>query len=558
MKKSEWQPAFDRMRPFLEDAARTQYREGDIEKGFKFWAVGQVLTDTGLSDDELKDAIRLDRRSDLGFDGYYEDPDSETLFLFQSRFHSVPETVGNSEPNEFVGSLQKLLNPEVVLAAAAKNPLIQDAHKAAREAIQSGWTLAFIFVSSGYLSPESMKFAEEFRSQTIVIDSVEVRRELIVYDIEGLLDLYESHLTPARLKTDVDISVGAGNFFVTNVSGFKVLLANVPAKEILNAFRQHQYALFKLNPRGPLQNKTNRDIKATLVDPAKRKYFFHLNNGITALCSGFTIHGTTAVVRDFQIVNGCQTTVTLWNQRAAVEGDDDVRVLLRLVEGLSGIGEEIAETTNTQARLKAQDFKSRDKLQKDLKIQFDSLSPPVFYEVKRGDWEMEGSKSRYSDSQTGVPRRIKMVDLAQAVLAFLGEPGDAKDKSRTIFENEARYKKVFPDGVRVSQLLLPWHVYLEAESLCSAWAFSGASYARYCLTGVVGNEMAPGHVLPQPQVADQLAGDTERIRGIVRKGQQAMTALHAALGKDNYPGHREFFRSADFFDRIIEVYRNQP
>ncbi|MPZ47777.1 MAG: hypothetical protein GEU75_00395 [Dehalococcoidia bacterium] len=519
MRRADWQPAFDRLLPFVEDAARTQYEAGKLDDAFRFWAVGQVLTDTGLSDNELLDAIRLDNKSDLGIDGYYEDADNETLFLFQSRFHSVPTPIGNDELSAFLASFWKILNPEIVLAAAARNPVVQDAHKAVRDAIEAGWTLAFVFVGSGYLSPEGAKYSEEFRSKVQTIDSMEIRQELAVYDIEGLLNLYESHLSPARLNTDVTLNLTPGAHFSSTVANFRVLMTNIPASEILNAFRQHQFALFKLNPRGPLQNKTNREIKATLADPQKRKYFFHLNNGITALCSSFSIQGDSVAIRDFQIVNGCQTTVTLWNSRAVVEGDNDVRVLLRLIEGLTGIGEEIAETTNTQARLKAQDFKSRDKLQADLKNQFDVLSAPIFYEIKRGDWEMEPNKQRYAESQTGVFRRIKMIDLAQATLAFLGEPGDAKDRSRSIFEVEARYKKVFPDGVRVEQLLLPWHVYLEAASQCALWNFNGAAYARYCLTGIVGVEFAPSHVLPSSQAARQLLSDPERIKGIVRRGQ---------------------------------------
>src|SRR5574341_1038454 len=119
MKKSEWAPAYDRLRPFIEDAAQTPY-DGDREKGFKFWAVKQVLMDMGLSDDAIKEPLQLDGRSDLGVDGYYEDPDEEALILVQSRFHEKPTAVGNDDLNRFFQNLTKVLNPKVVVAA--KNP----------------------------------------------------------------------------------------------------------------------------------------------------------------------------------------------------------------------------------------------------------------------------------------------------------------------------------------------------------------------------------------------------------------------------------------------------
>jgi hypothetical protein len=239
-----------------------------------------------------------------------------------------------------------------------------------------------------------------------------------------------------------------------------------------------------------------------------------------------------------------------------VEADDDIRVLLRLYEGFSGIPVDIAEATNMQARLTAQDRKSNDPLQRDLKKRFDALPSPIFYEVKRGDWEMEDNKERYRDGGSNVYRRVNMVDLAQATLAFLGEPGDAKDRPRSIFENESVYKRVFPDGVRPEQLLLPWQVYKQAERRCAEWTqFLGAPYARFCLAAIVGSELASPRELLSVHEASRLAAQVDRIDAIVRRGQQAITLV--ALGED-YPGHREFFRSADFFSKVIRAYVTMP
>ncbi|MDP2950519.1 MAG: AIPR family protein [Chloroflexota bacterium] len=555
MKKSEWPPVYERLEPFIEDAARTHYG-GDREKGFKFWAASQVLMDTDLSDDQLKEPLLLDGRGDLGLDGYYEDPETETLTLIQSKFHDQPVAISNEDLNRFFSCLRKVLNPEVVVAA--KNPLAQDAHRAARDAIKNGWTLRFIFLTSGYLSPEGRTFTEVKATETEVIDSIEIRKDLDVYDLERLQELYESHLTPARFNTDVELDISSEDFNVSTIAGFRVLVGSIPARELVRAFRQHQYALFRLNPRGPLQNRINSNIMATLKDPSKRKLFFHLNNGVTAVCETFRSDRKPVTVRDFQIVNGCQTTVTLVKAAAIVEANGDIRVLLRLIEGLANLRDQIATATNTQARLSAQDFKSNDPLQKDLKNQFDALPAPILYEVKRGDWEMEQSKERYWDNESKVHRRIKMKDLAQATLAFLGEPGDAKDRSRSIFENQSRYKKVFPDNVRAQQLLLPWTVYQEANRACLQWsAFLGADYARYCLTALVGFELAPAKELPSLQEAPRLAAHSERIRASLTRGQQAIAGLIAALDPD-YPGHREFFRSADFFEKVLKAYRAQP
>lgn len=555
MKKSEWQPVYERLQPFIEDAARTHY-EGDTERGFKFWAVSQVLMDSDLSDDQIKDPLLLDGKGDLGLDGYYEDTDTETLTLVQSRFHEHPAAVGNDELNNFFCCLNKVLNPQIVVAA--KNPLAQDAHRSVRDAISRGWTLKFVFVTAGYLSPDGQVFARENSVATETIDSVTIRKELEVYDLERLKELYDSHLTPSRFNTDVFLVIPSASRSVSKIAGFNVLLAAVSGSELVRAFRQHEYALFRLNPRGPLQNKVNADILGTLRDPMRRKLFFHLNNGITAVCDSFKeADGTHVSIRDFQIVNGCQTTVTLAKAGPIVEADDDIKVLLRVIEGLPGLRDDVAKATNTQARLAAQDFKSTDRRQKSLKKEFDALPEPIFYEIKRGDWEMEQNKQRYLDTDSRTYRRVKMKDLAQATLAFLGDPGDAKDKSRTIFEDEARYRHVFPEDVRAQQLLLPWTVYRAADRECSAWTeFSGAEYARFCLVALVGLEMAPSRELPAVHDAVRLASRIDRIDSAISRGQSAVVAAIAAL--EEYPGNREFFRSADFFGKVLRTYRGMP
>ena len=155
MKKSDWAPVYERLNPFIEDAARTHY-SGDKQKGFKFWAVSQVLMDMGLSDDALKEPLLLDGRGDSGLDGYYEDAEETWRCCSPSSMKHPWQSATTLSTSS--SALRKVLDPNVVVAA--KNPLAQDAHRAVRDAISKGWTLRFVFVTSGYLSPEGRAFAE--------------------------------------------------------------------------------------------------------------------------------------------------------------------------------------------------------------------------------------------------------------------------------------------------------------------------------------------------------------------------------------------------------------
>ncbi len=545
--------AAQRLLPFVEDAARTHY-EGVLWKGFKFWALSEILISSEISDDDLKTALDIDGRSDLGLDGYVEDAEDQTLILVQSKFHESPKGAGNKPLADFREALpSKLRDPDVV--AAASNPRIADAHRAFLDAIENGWRIRFIFLWGGWLTPEGATYLSTHASGQIDASPV----DLEVFDWTALESLYDQHLISQTISTDVQLDLKDAQYHSVISGGFKVLVATIAAAEIVKAFEQHAYALFRLNPRGPLKNRTNQRIYKTLIDPNRRDMFFLFNNGLTALCDSWSIdQGSEMIhIRNLQIVNGCQTTVTIAKARSIVMANKSIVIGLRLIEGPGHMNTEIAESTNTQTRLTAEDFKANDKLQRDLKQQFASLPEPWFYEIKRGDWDI-ASRDRASVARfaaSGTYRRVKMRDLAQATLAMLGEPGKAKDQIRVVFEQPDMYRKVFPESIRAQQLLLPLTLYREADALCRNWGPPYAAYARYTLVALAGQKIAADGRLPGlADSANWLARDEDRAE-LLQEAKAAVANFIAVLGKD-FPGPREFFRSEDRYRGLVEAFQS--
>lgn len=543
--------AAERLMPFVEDAARTHYG-GVLWKGFKFWAMSEILIASEISDDDLKTALDIDGRSDLGLDGYIEDIEEETLILVQSRFHEAPKGLGNGLLADFRhGMPTKLRDPDVV--AAANNPRVADAHRAFLDAVENGWRIRFVVLWGGWLTPEGRKYLEANASGQLG----HAPADLEVFDWAGLDELYGQHLVSTTTSTDVELDIAGAAFHDVVSGGFRVLVATIPAAEIVKAFDRHAHALFRLNPRGPLKNRTNQRIYQTLTDPNRRKTFFLLNNGLTALCESWKLNAdkTSITVRNFQIVNGCQTTVTLAKARPIVMANRDICVGLRLIEGVGHMSTEIAESTNTQTRLTAEDFKSNDGLQRDLKQQFASLPAPWFYEIKRGEWDTAArdktAVARFAEGR--VYRRVKMRDLAQATLAMLGEPGRAKDQIRVVFEQPEWYRKVFPDGLRAQQLLLPLILYREADELCAEWDRPYAPYARFAIVALVGRKVASGGKLPNLRESAAWLDRVEERALLLERAKTAIGTYIAVLGKD-FPGPREFFRSEDRFKGLSEAF----
>ena len=226
------------------------------------------------------------------------------------------------------------------------------------------------------------------------------------------------------------------------------------------------FRLFSLNPRGPIANaKVNKNIATTLDTAQGRRTFHLLNNGVCATCDSFTMDENPKRVRvkNFQIVNGCQTTVTL-NSRSEAELSETL-VDLKLAIASEDLAKEIAAASNAQTALRARDYASFEKGQRSLQFEFEQLQPPWYYEIKQGYWRFVLSDSEKARFKTGKRKRhIEVQPLAQASLAFLGFPSEALDRVRFVFEGirtpEERqaYERAFPPNVKAEQLLLAWRL----------------------------------------------------------------------------------------------------
>lgn len=231
----------------------------------------------------------------------------------------------------------------------------------------------------------------------------------------------------------------------------------VSAAEVDRVFNEHRYSIFRLNPRGPLGVvKVNKEIRATLESDSDRPQFFFLNNGLTAVCDSFKKKSgsrSTFEVRDFQIVNGCQTTWTLHDHRIRGGSLEDVALSIKLIEtpATSTLAAQISQASNSQSPMKDWDFLFNSKDQLRLQREFLGLDEPVFYELKRGE-------QKYIEGASG--RKTTIKDVAQATWAFLGHPGEARDRLREIprMQGDA-YREVFFEGVTARHLWLPYEIH---------------------------------------------------------------------------------------------------
>ena len=76
-------------------------------------------------------------------------------------------------------------------------------------------------------------------------------------------------------------------------------------------------------------NNVNSDIKKTLESNSRQALFPLLNNGITIVADDIQVTGDKVHLKDYQIVNGCQTSFVLFHMRAYI--DPNLMIPIRLI-----------------------------------------------------------------------------------------------------------------------------------------------------------------------------------------------------------------------------------
>jgi hypothetical protein len=472
------QDRYDHILPFIEDVANQHYG-GNHDKGFRHWAFSLIFVSHGVQDTDVIECTAIDGADDFEIDGWFipEADDDRVVHLFQSKRRQAGTTMGASDLAAFLNAPSRIANANEV--AASHNEETKNLHDRFLRILRedaAGCTVNLVWVTSGTLSPSARRHVVENSSKNITIqvdgDPVELKVTLECWDLQ---DLHQEHITQqesddATAKCDVEFQLQPGAYHqIPSNTDYRTLAMTVAAKQIIDAFAKHRFKIFRRNPRGPLGNKVSAQIKQTLLDQTNRRRFHLLNNGITAICDSWRVdEGDKLFIQNFQVINGCQTTVTLWDARAAVQDSSEVLVTVKLAECPEHFASTIAKATNTQSSLKAEDFTSNEPVQLRLQKEFSAMNPAWFYEVKRGEWSKmlggQREKGVYRDPEGGY-RKLTSKEVAQALVAFAGFPGEAKDRIRNFLnkdslssiarEEEFSYNRFYNEKLSAKQLLLP-------------------------------------------------------------------------------------------------------
>jgi AIPR protein len=193
--------------------------------------------------------------------------------------------------------------------------------------------------------------------------------------------------------------------------------------------------LFDSNVRDYLgSNPVNEDIGRSLADEDAPDFWW-LNNGVTILATNATIPGKTIQLQDIQIVNGLQTTETVFRhfQSGAHESRDRALLVKILVSSDAQARDRIIRATNNQTLVEVAALHATDKVQRDIEEI-----------LERHNWYYERRKNYYRNIGKSPARFVTPIYLASAVIALVfKDPARSRRLKPRFMRNQQSYEAVF-------------------------------------------------------------------------------------------------------------------
>lgn len=228
------------------------------------------------------------------------------------------------------------------------------------------------------------------------IETSKNKKETLVIDLENEFDEVIRSL-PAHIPA----------------SPYPSYLAVVSGDLLAKLYEKYGSKLLESNVRSFLQfrGNINKGIRKTLNNAegyGPKSMFFAYNNGITATAEEIELNEKNEIIRikNFQIVNGGQTTASLFNTKKIDRVDlSDIFVQMKLTvindDKINDIVPNIAKYANTQNKVSDADFFSNDIYH----IRMEEKSRRIWASAKEGElkgtkWFYERARGQYLEVQS--------------------------------------------------------------------------------------------------------------------------------------------------------------
>ncbi len=304
----------------------------------------------------------------------------EWNFTFFNGFFSGDNSISNSKKSDIQKSIAEVVKfIEATLSGNFKF-IVQDYHPISElqehilklDKKQQLDRIDICIITDNLIEHENLE-------ATVLIESLQRECKIHYWGINKWSDLARSK--SKRLPINLDfvqnekIKYDLSFLERKNNDDIKYYLSIFPGDLIADLYNEYDTQLLENNVRVflSLKNKYNKPMSETISDPAAAGMFFSYNNGLSVTASSIKINNSTNKIEsitDFQIVNGGQTTATLYHtkynhKKQLRKSLSNIYVqvkitVLRKSDNYSDLIKNISKFANSQTAIKPSDFWTND------------------------------------------------------------------------------------------------------------------------------------------------------------------------------------------------------
>lgn len=368
---------------------------------FEYFAIEQILKDLNLNNDEIL-AGSIDGRNDGGIDGFYifvnghylTDPESFfwpksnaelDIHIITCKHH---ETFKQSPLDNLAATLSEIFDLSIQNSDLKGDynkellkcrDLLKNAYKKVSPRLTS-FAIGISYASRG----DATIIGESIKSranQIVNITEQSFAGCIVTFNFYGGSELVNLNRKIPNFALELPFqevfSRGERYVLLTKIEDYRNF--------VIDDNKKLRRYLFDSNVRDFMGlNSVNEDIKTTLED-INSPDFWWLNNGITILATSARVIGSTIHIEDIQIVNGLQTTESIYKYFESGGKDPKERsVLVKvLVTKEAEVRDSIIRATNNQTLVEISALHATDKIQRDIE---DILLPHSLYYERRSNF----------------------------------------------------------------------------------------------------------------------------------------------------------------------------
>jgi hypothetical protein len=424
------------------------------DEAFEYFAFQQVLRDADLSHDEVLTGA-VDGRDDGGIDGFFilvngnllADPSSFfwpkhgsqlTVYVITCKHH---DTFKQSPVDNLVATVSEIFDlglSETQLAGAYSKRLLRVreilmiAYRRLSPRLQN-FEVRFVYASRG----DSTSVGTSVRARANY--AVEKVRELFgnvssSFDFLGAAELVGIHrkscIRTLELSFEQVLSRGSQYAVLCSLSDYLRFISDENGGLRRYMFDSNIRAFMGLN-------RVNEDISDTLTSVANVDFWW-LNNGVTILADSACVVAKTIQIDEPQIVNGLQTSESIFRHFNAGGSDEKSRCVLVkvIVSDDASTRDAIIRATNNQTNVELASLHATDKIQRDIEDY-----------MRRSGLYYERRKNFYISQGIHPQELVTPMYLASGFVSLVLKSPIAASKLKSKFMREpTSYERVFSEN----------------------------------------------------------------------------------------------------------------